>query len=172
MYTDELLSAVLEATTLPTEVQAALVNLTVFDTAPRHILEALVKNCDSEVREALAESEGIPENLLRLLAEDEDNEVRSALAYNPDTPQDVLLSLFPDGDASTRSGVARNLKLGGNVFEEQFELIAADSEPYIRVLVCRNESTPASVLSVLSSDPVPYVRLIAEESLAQRNLGE
>lgn len=78
---------------------------------PLDMLQALQKDEDWSVRQALARNPALPAEMLTLMAQDADRDVRLAVARHPHTPPEALQGLLQDTDEEVRRVALRNPSL-------------------------------------------------------------
>lgn len=78
---------------------------------PLEVLQALQKDEDWSVRQALARNPALPAEMLTQMAQDADRDVRLAVAQHPHAPPEALQGLLQDPDEEVRLAALRNPSL-------------------------------------------------------------
>ncbi|MDT7839736.1 hypothetical protein [Streptomyces justiciae] len=127
-------------------------------------LEAeLVKNGDTEVRQALAANPALSALGVAALAQDSQDDIRSTVAVRPDLTEEQRAAVRHDFDPTSMSyTLAWVADLHGDV--EAMRRLAASSHPLVRRSVARARRLPPDVVARLARDEDRVVRLFLAES--------
>ena len=112
------------------------------------MLEELVDDKFSNVREGVAKNSNTPAEVLRKLAKDKSWRVRHEVVTNTNTPAEILMKLADDKDWIIRMGIAKNPSTPTEILMK----LADDKDWNVRMGVAKNSSTPAEILLKLAND--------------------
>lgn len=125
------------------------------------VLDHLMGDANSTIREDMAKYSRTPASVLERLAQDSNASVRRAVARNSNTPASVLMCLAEDSDVLVRESlVDRSYRLK---HDSVLERLAEDPEVYVRVKVAKYGQT-VSALERLAKDPEVFVRLAVAQN--------
>lgn len=157
-------------------------------TCPTEVLTLLARDGDYAVRAAAALNPGTPPAVLQELATDSEQFVREQVARNPKSPRDVLDFLSLQNDVAIDAALITNprinpelaVDLGLKVAEASWdtpsrvdvarsnlelrrvrEVMALDSDPWVRATVAANAATPSDLVEMLAQDENNDVRSAA-----------
>ncbi|MCW8375909.1 hypothetical protein [Streptomyces justiciae] len=127
-------------------------------------LEAeLVKNGDTEVRQALAANPALSALGVAALAQDSRDDIRSTVAVRPDLTEEQRAAVRHDFDPTSMSYTLAWVEdLHGDA--EAMRRLAASSHPLVRRSVARARRLPPDVVARLARDEDRVVRLFLAES--------
>ncbi|MBE8472209.1 hypothetical protein [Streptomyces justiciae] len=127
-------------------------------------LEAeLVRNGDTEVRQALAANPALSALGVAALAQDSQDDIRSTVAVRPDLTEEQRAAVRHDFDPTSMSYTLAWVEdLHGDA--EAMRRLAASSHPLVRRSVARARRLPPDVVARLARDEDRVVRLFLAES--------
>ena len=125
------------------------------------MLEELVDDKFSDVREGVAMNANTPVEVLRKLANDKSWRVRLEVATNPNTPAEIIMKLADDKDWNVRMGVAKNPKIPVEILRK----LTDDKDWNVRMGVAKNPNTPVEILWKLAEDGSESVRYVVATNL-------
>jgi hypothetical protein len=128
--------------------------------------EEFLSDLDSSWWKDLVYNDRVTPNVLEQLAEKyaDDAAIMKGVAINPNTPRYILDQLVYNESLSVRGYLARNL----NIPYELQQILADDSEPFVKLGLIENPNVAIDIIEYLTKDDYDNVRRDAERCLARR----